>query len=72
MRASVSYFEGLVKIVDSCDVQACSVLTPEDAKGAAAESDRYPLVTAFFNCCFHPNTRALFPSASASGTIPFF
>jgi len=26
----------------------------------------------FFNCCFHPSTRALFPSASASGTIPFF
>src|SRR6202030_1124440 len=25
-----------------------------------------------FNCCFHPSTRALFPSASASGTIPFF
>jgi len=31
---------------------------------------RYPLP--FFNCCFHPSTRALFPSASASGTIPFF
>jgi tetratricopeptide (TPR) repeat protein len=30
----------------------------------------YPLP--FFNCCFHPSTRALFPSASASGTIPFF
>src|ERR1019366_2930614 len=27
----------------------------------------YPLP--FFNCCFHPSTRALFPSASASGTI---
>ena len=26
----------------------------------------------FFNCCFHPSTRALLPSASASGTIPFF
>ena len=30
----------------------------------------YPLP--FFNCCFHPSTRALLPSASASGTIPFF
>jgi hypothetical protein len=54
MRASVSYFEGLVKIVDSCDLQACSVLTPEDAKGAAAESDRYPLVTALLQLLLPP------------------
>src|SRR5579863_4370298 len=26
----------------------------------------------FFNCCFHPSTRALAPSASASGIMPFF
>jgi hypothetical protein len=26
----------------------------------------------FFSCCFQPRTLALFPSASASGTIPFF
>ncbi len=38
--------------------------------GSKLTNTNYPLP--FFNCCFQPNTRALLPSASASGTIPFF
>ena len=47
-----------------------SPLRPGRRGGDNSTWRHYPLP--FFNSRFHPSTRALFPSASASGTIPFF
>jgi len=38
--------------------------------GRGSKGSDYP--PPFFNCCFHPSTRAFAPSSSASGIIPFF
>src|SRR5579871_3271422 len=44
--------------------------TKTKTRNLKLETRNYP--PPFFNCCFHPSTRAFAPSSSASGIIPFF